>query len=240
MGNDSDHSVWDWSRRRQLARFPNGNPKRATITSLQIINQDVGGMLLSSSGNTSSLAASVMSLTLCLADGMIRLYRNYDPATSSTDVQMVSAFRGLSEIISMRRGAGVIMDWKQAGGFLLVGGDSRIIRVWDAHTEAQLLVCASPVIESRSRNIPQDLETNSDSPVTAIASERGPSSVLLASFADGVIKVFDRRLEEEDAVVRSFNEHTNWVQNVGWQPHFGNQFLSARSVSYRNCYPDDV
>jgi regulatory associated protein of mTOR len=71
---------------------------------------------------------------------MIRLYRNYDPATSSTDVQMVSAFRGLSEIISMRRGAGVIVDWKQAGGFLLVGGDSRIIRVWDAHTEAQLLV----------------------------------------------------------------------------------------------------
>lgn len=71
---------------------------------------------------------------------MIRLYRNYDPATSSTDVQMVSAFRGLSEIISMRRGAGVVVDWKQAGGFLLVGGDSHIIRVWDAHTEAQLLV----------------------------------------------------------------------------------------------------
>jgi len=76
------------------------------------------------------------------ADGMIRLYRNYDPATSSTDVQMVSAFRGLSEIIGMRRGAGVVVDWKQAGGFLLVGGDSRIIRVWDAHTEAQLLVRA--------------------------------------------------------------------------------------------------
>jgi len=71
---------------------------------------------------------------------MIRLYRNYDPATSSTDVQMVSAFRGLSEIVSMRRGAGVVVDWKQAGGFLLVGGDSHIIRVWDAHTEAQLLV----------------------------------------------------------------------------------------------------
>ena len=71
---------------------------------------------------------------------MIRLYRSYDPATSNTDVQMVSAFRGLSEIISVRRGSGVVVDWKQAGGFLLVGGDSRIIRVWDAHTEAQLLV----------------------------------------------------------------------------------------------------
>ena len=82
---------------------------------------------------------------------------------------------------------------------------------------------------TKSTEHAQDLETNSDSPVTAIASERGPSSVLLASFADGVIKVFDRRLEEEDAVVRSFNEHTNWVQNVRWQPQFGNQFVSARS-----------
>lgn len=44
-------SVWDWSRRRQLSRFPNGDPKKATITSLQIINQDVGGMLLASSGS---------------------------------------------------------------------------------------------------------------------------------------------------------------------------------------------
>jgi regulator-associated protein of mTOR len=79
---------------------------------------------------------------------MIRLYRNYDPATSSTDVQMVSAFRGLSEIVSMRRGAGVVVDWKQAGGFLLVGGDSRIIRVWDAHTEAQLLVRAYIQLQS--------------------------------------------------------------------------------------------
>jgi hypothetical protein len=87
-----------------------------------------------------SLARSTTPLTAAPADGMIRLYRNYDPATSSTDVQMVSAFRGLSEIISMRRGAGVVVDWKQAGGYLLVGGDSRIIRVWDAHTEAQLLV----------------------------------------------------------------------------------------------------
>lgn len=77
----------------------------------------------------------------------------------------------------------------------------------------------------------QDLETNSDSPVTAIASERGPSSVLLAGFADGVTKVFDRRLEEDDAIVQSFNEHTSWVQNVRWHPHFGNQFLSARSVT---------
>ena len=50
-GNSDKLSVWDWSRRRQLSRFPNGNLKKANITSLQIINQDVGGMLLASSGS---------------------------------------------------------------------------------------------------------------------------------------------------------------------------------------------
>lgn len=53
---------------------------------------------------------------------------------------MVSSFRGLNEVVRMKRGAGVIAAWKQNGGNLLVSGDSRIVRIWDAHTEAQLLV----------------------------------------------------------------------------------------------------
>jgi regulatory associated protein of mTOR len=51
MVNPACVSVWDWLRRRQLSSFYNGNSKKATISSLQIINQDVGGMLLAGSGN---------------------------------------------------------------------------------------------------------------------------------------------------------------------------------------------
>lgn len=53
---------------------------------------------------------------------------------------MVSAFRGLNEVIQVKRGSGLVTDWKQSGGSLLVGGDSRIIRIWDAHTESQVMV----------------------------------------------------------------------------------------------------
>lgn len=53
---------------------------------------------------------------------------------------MVSAFRGLNEIVQSRQGSGLVMDWKQSGGSLLVGGDSRVIKVWDASTEQQGLV----------------------------------------------------------------------------------------------------
>ena len=70
----------------------------------------------------------------------MRLFRNYDPAVSNDPVQMVSSFRGLNEVLRLKRGAGVITSWKQTGGNLLVSGDSRIVRIWDAHTEAQLLV----------------------------------------------------------------------------------------------------
>ena len=66
---------------------------------------------------------------------MIRLYRNYDPTLEQGPVQLVSAFRGLHELIPMKRGAGVVTDWKAANGTLLIGGDSRVIKTWDAQTE---------------------------------------------------------------------------------------------------------
>jgi regulator-associated protein of mTOR len=59
--------------------------------------------------------------------------------------------------------------------------------------------------------------------------DQGSSSTFAASFADGTVKVFDRRLEEEDAIVRSFSEHAAWVQNVRWHPNLGAQLISARS-----------
>ena len=87
-GHCGRHSVFDWSKRTQLTTLHNGNPKGTTITSVQFINQDVGGLILVS-----------------YADGMVKLYRNYDPSTSDTPVQMISAYRGLNDIICLSRGS---------------------------------------------------------------------------------------------------------------------------------------
>ncbi|KAH9934060.1 raptor N-terminal caspase like domain-containing protein [Epithele typhae] len=187
IANEADViTVWDWIKGQRLNQFFNGNPRGTSITSLHIINQDVGGIILAGA-----------------ADGMIRLYRNYDPNLSVGPVQMVSAFRGLNEVIQVRRGSGIVTDWKQSNGTLMVGGDSRIVRVWDAHTESQVMSCH------------------------ALASDSGISSTFLASFADGTVKYFDRRLEEDDAVVRSYHQHTSWVQNAKWHPTLGAHFISA-------------
>lgn len=48
----------------------------------------------------------------------------------------------------------------------------------------------------------QDIETLSDSPVTAISAGRQSySDVFVAGFADGVVKLFDLRLDAEEPVV---------------------------------------
>jgi len=196
VANESDMiSVWDWHHRKRLNYFCNGNPKGTSITALDIINQDVGGIILTGS-----------------ADGIVRLYRNYDPTLEQGPLQMVSAFRGLNEMVQLRQGSGLVMDWKQSAGTLLVGGDSHVIKVWDAQTETQGL----------------DLDTNSKSPVTSIMSDyNGSSQTFVASFGDGGVKVFDRRLDDEDAIVRVYSEHSSWVQNARWHPKTNGQIMSA-------------
>ncbi|KAJ8579430.1 hypothetical protein M405DRAFT_835825 [Rhizopogon salebrosus TDB-379] len=42
-------------------------------------------------------------------------------------------------MIQVRRGSSLVLDWKRSSGTLLIDGNSRIIRVWDAHTETQVL-----------------------------------------------------------------------------------------------------
>jgi hypothetical protein len=66
------------------------------------------------------------------ADGNIRLYRNYE----SSRVDLVAAFRALTDIVpSQYRQAGLVAEWQQGRGHLLVGGNVKAIRVWDAPKE---------------------------------------------------------------------------------------------------------
>ena len=116
-------SIWDWRRRAIVAAFNNGNPKGTSITSLSFINEDTGGLLLAGS-----------------ADGMVRLYRNYDPVYEDGKLELVSAWRALSVMTKVTRRAGLITDWNQNLARLLVGGDSDNINCWDAVRECVVFV----------------------------------------------------------------------------------------------------
>ena len=65
------------------------------------------------------------------SDGVIKVFRNYE----SEDVELVSAFRALTDLLPSNKNAGLVLDWQQGQGKLLVAGDVKVIRVWNAATE---------------------------------------------------------------------------------------------------------
>lgn len=66
------------------------------------------------------------------SDGVLKVFRNYE---SAKDVEIVTAFRALPELIPSNRNAGLVLDWQQGQGKALVAGDVKVIRVWNAATE---------------------------------------------------------------------------------------------------------
>ena len=66
------------------------------------------------------------------SDGVLKLFRNYE---SFKDVEVVTAFRALPELLPSNRNAGLVLEWQQGQGKALVAGDVKVIRVWNAATE---------------------------------------------------------------------------------------------------------
>lgn len=114
------NSIWDWTKNQRLNRFSNANPDGTRINEARFINEDDQAFLLTGS-----------------SDGIVRVFRNYE---SPENIELVSAFRGLTRRIASPRMAGLVLDWQQGQGKLLVAGDDRVIRVWSAAAEICLTV----------------------------------------------------------------------------------------------------
>lgn len=63
-------------------------------------------------------------------------------------MDIVTSWRVLTDMLPSSKSTGTITDWQQGRGALLVGGDARVIRVWDAAREfcisVSLLSCGNP------------------------------------------------------------------------------------------------
>ena len=108
-------SIWDWSKSTRLSRFSNANPPGSRINEARFINEDDQALLLTGS-----------------SDGIVRIFRNYE---SESTVELVSAFRALTNLVDSTKNAGLVLDWQQGQGRLLVTGDVKVIRVWKAARE---------------------------------------------------------------------------------------------------------
>ncbi|RKP25316.1 raptor N-terminal caspase like domain-containing protein, partial [Syncephalis pseudoplumigaleata] len=189
---DGQHtiSVWDWEQQTRVHSFLNGNNASSRITSMDLINEEDLALLLVGSD-----------------DGAIRLYRNYDTA----GVELVSSWRALVDRIPSNYSSGLVTEWQQNNGTLLVGGDARVVRVWSAERE----VCI------------EDIYTHSDSCVTSLTSDPMSNHLFIAGCGDGVVRVFDRRHPPRESLVISWNEHPAWLLNVHQPQNRPHDLLSA-------------
>ncbi|KAL4881006.1 raptor N-terminal caspase like domain-containing protein [Aspergillus karnatakaensis] len=174
-------AIWDWQNHKRLNRFSNRNPLGSKINEIRYINEDDQALLMTGS-----------------SDGVLKVFRNYE---SAKEVEIVTAFRALPELIPSNRNAGLVFDWQQGQGKALVAGDVKVIRVWNAATE----VCTN------------DIPARSGSCITSLTSDQVAGNVFVAGFGDGAVRVFDQRLKPTNSMVKAWREHKQWITNVHMQ-----------------------
>jgi regulator-associated protein of mTOR len=185
--------IWDWKKQDRLSRFSNGNPEGSKISDLQFINEDDQAFLLTGS-----------------SDGVIRIYRDYD---SDRKIEVASAWRALTHLVPSNVNSGMVFDWQQVTGKLLVAGDVKVIRVWAAAPELCVV----------------DINARSGSCVTSLTSDQMTGNVFVAGFGDGAIRVFDARNRPQEAMVMKWKDDTDrvWIKSVHMQRGGQRELLSA-------------
>ncbi|EAQ89638.1 conserved hypothetical protein [Chaetomium globosum CBS 148.51] len=185
-------TIWDWKTNSRKSRFSNGNPEGSKISDMRFINEDDQALLMTGS-----------------SDGVIRIYHNYD---SDADVELASSWRALTHMVPSNVNSGMVFDWQQVNGQVLVAGDERVIRIWNAGHE----MCT------------HEIPARSGSCVTALASDQMTGNIFVAGFGDGAIRVFDARMKPQETMVRKWkDESRQWVRSVHMQRGGQRELLSA-------------
>lgn len=176
----TERSIWNWQQNLRLNRFSNANPQGSRINETRFINEDDQALLMTGS-----------------SDGVVRIFRNYE----SDNIETVSAFRALTDIVPSTKNAGLVLDWQQGQGKILVAGDVKVIRVWNAATE----ICTN------------DIPARSGSCITSLTSDQVAGDVFVGGYGDGAIRVFDQRIRPAMAMVKCWRDHKQWITNVHLQ-----------------------
>ncbi|KAG5929955.1 hypothetical protein E4U53_002330 [Claviceps sorghi] len=185
--------LWNWIKQSRLSRFSNGNPPGSTISDMKFINEDDEAFLMTGS-----------------SDGVIRVYRHYE---SDEDVELATAWRALTHMVPSNVNSGMVFDWQQVSGRVIVAGDVRVIRVWYAMNETCIM----------------DIPARSGSCVTSLTSDQMTGNMFVAGFGDGAVRVFDTRQRPQDAMVRKWKDESDrqWIKSVHMQRGGQRELIAA-------------
>lgn len=176
-------SIWDWEKNEVVAKFANGNPFGTKITDLKFLNEDDLPLVLTGS-----------------SDGVIKVYKNFRcDGDDEKPVETIAAWRALTDLLLTSKSSGLISEWQQSRGSLLVSGDVKIIRVWDAPRELCVL----------------DIPARSSSSITSLTSDQVAGNIFIAGFDDGSLRVYDRRLDARESMVQVWQDGRGGAKNIG-------------------------
>lgn len=85
---------------------------------------------------------------------------------------------------------GMVLTWQQMDQKIVVGGDSKYLRIWDAEKELKF----------------GDIPLNADCAVKTLTSS--PDGLIAAGFKDGSVRLFDKRCTPQEAKLMTFRDHT--------------------------------
>lgn len=171
-------TIWDWEENSIIKKFSNSNPFGTKITDIKFLNEDDSPLLLTGS-----------------SDGVIKIFKNFhsnDDGEDSEDgekkIELVASWRALTDLLLTSKSSGLVSEWQQSRGSLLVSGDVKIIRVWDAPRELCLV----------------DIPARSSSSITSLSSDQVAGNIFIAGFDDGSLRVYDRRLDSRESMVKTW------------------------------------
>lgn len=88
---------------------------------------------------------------------------------------------------------GMVLTWQQWDQKIVVGGDSKYLRVWDAERELKY----------------GDIPLNAESAVKTLSSS--PDGLIAAGFKDGSVRLFDKRCTPAEAKLMTFRDHAGTI-----------------------------
>lgn len=183
-------TIWDWEEGKRLNAFSDGNPPGSKITELKLLNEDDKALLMAGS-----------------SEGIVRIYRNYE----LPEVELVTSWRALSDLLPSTHSSGLVADWQQGAGHLLVGGDVKVIRVFDAERELSIF----------------DVPARSGSCITSLTSDQVANQIFAAGFGDGAVRIYDKRLNARDAMIKLWKDHKAWVTDIHMQRGGSRELVSS-------------
>lgn len=160
-------------------------PSTLRVSSLQFVNSHDRGLILAG-----------------YDDGSVRIWRNNNSnqankSSTSLNSNLVTAFQALEDQPARTcRVFGLQTAWHQSTQTIFVGGESKILRLWDAEKELKV----------------QDIPSGSDFPVSHISCSL--NALFAVGFGDGCIQIYDRRVPLNESRIMTYREHSQSLLTI--------------------------